>query len=177
MPAKNSTSCKTRSVVLENPETDRFWKNVRVASPSACWEWTGSRSANGRYGQFWYLGAPVGAHRIAYTLTQGAVPSGASVMHRCDNPICCNPDHLSVGSHTDNMRDASRKGRLGVPRPHAQRLTPAQLAEIDGLLAAGMKQIQIAERYGVTRSWVSLYAKGKRRQYDRPEAKAEQAHG
>lgn len=166
MPSNSTTSHKTRSSDLDNPEGDRFWRNVRRADPSTCWEWTGSRMTRG-YGQFWYLGAPAGAHRVAYTLSHGPIPEGQHILHRCDNRLCCNPDHLSAGSHADNMQDAASKKRLSVPRPNRHRLTTAQLQEVDALLAAGVKRVRIADRFGVSKSWVSLYARGLRRQYDR----------
>lgn len=68
------------------------------------------------------------------------------------------------------MRDASAKGHLRVPRPTRQKLTTEDLVDIDRLLASGTKKTHIAEAFGISKTWVSLYAKGLRRQYDRPNA-------
>jgi hypothetical protein len=86
-------------------------------------------------------------------------------------PLCVNPAHLFLGNQKVNMADAAAKGRLHTPRPSKQKLTPAQLAEIDVLLANGGRgtKASIARQYGVSKCWVGLYARGLRRQYDRPK--------
>lgn len=97
---------------LEPGPESRFWSQVRVRGE--CWEWQGSLSyrPNGErgYGKFQYRGV-VGAHRVAYTLSHGPIPVGCLVMHTCDNPPCVRPDHLTVGTVTDNNEDRHRKGR------------------------------------------------------------------
>jgi len=108
------------------------------------------------------------AHRIAWSLSHGPIPDGKSALHHCDNPICCNERHIYLGTHKNNMEDAQARGRLHTPRPNKQRVTDAQLAEMLNLHAAGMKQFQIAERFGVSKAYVSLLLKGKRRQYSEP---------
>lgn len=70
------------------------------------------------------------AHRWAYGMFYGSVPSGFFVMHTCDNPPCINPLHLRVGTHIDNMRDAASKGRLAAQKrsscPQGHSLTPSR---------------------------------------------------
>lgn len=66
------------------------------------------------YGEIRYGGGLVRAHRLAYELTFGPIPQGMSVCHQCDNPPCCNPKHLFLGTQSDNSRDMWSKGR-GVP--------------------------------------------------------------
>ena len=87
----------------------RFWAKVRKTD--ACWLWTGATSTG--YGQFKHSGlnATVSAHRLAYESLIGPIPLGSCVMHRCDVPACVNPAHLALGTHADNMRDSSLKGR------------------------------------------------------------------
>lgn len=80
-----------------------------------CWEWPGARNVNG-YGTLATNGHGNGvskrlAHRVAYELEHGAIPEGKLIMHRCDNPPCCNPAHLQVGTDADNNRDKAAKGR------------------------------------------------------------------
>jgi hypothetical protein len=76
---------------------ERFWAKVdKSGGPSACWLWTAS--TNKGYGQLEIDGRPEGAHRIAYKLSIGPIPNGLSVCHSCDNPPCCNPSHLFLGS-------------------------------------------------------------------------------
>jgi hypothetical protein len=105
------------------PRGTPFWGRVERKS-EGCWEWRGRILQNG-YGQFDVKRRPTAAHRYAYELTYGAIPDGLIVCHRCDNPRCVRPDHLFLGSHADNARDKSAKGRC-----HKQWLTNAQLQDI-----------------------------------------------
>lgn len=154
-------------------ENARFWEKVAIGPTSTCWLWQASKTRNG-YGQFWWgpSGRPEGAHRVAWMITRGAIPEGQEVMHGCDTPLCCNPTHLSLGTHTDNVRDASRKGHLKCARPNAQKLSPADIAFIREQVAAGPRgtATKMAERFGVTRSCISQLVNGvgNRRQYDAP---------
>jgi hypothetical protein len=91
------------------PVMDRFW--AFVAQGDGCWEWTGYIRPDG-YGQFGVdRSIHERAHRMAYQLTAGPIPKGIDVCHRCDNPACVRPDHLFLGTRSDNMRDMVAKGR------------------------------------------------------------------
>lgn len=94
---------------LAGTAEERLWGRVdRSAGPDACWPWTGSTS-NG-YGVIKFDGVQHYAHRKVAELS-GLVLGDLSVLHRCDNPLCCNPAHLFLGTHDDNMRDMVAKGR------------------------------------------------------------------
>lgn len=90
--------------------TERFWSKVNKGSPEDCWEWTGARLPWG-YGRMQKNGHLVGSHCVAYELAYGSVPKGYFVLHKCDNPPCCNPSHLFLGTNQDNMNDMISKGR------------------------------------------------------------------
>lgn len=77
---------------------------------SGCWEWTGSTVPRG-YGQIYFAGIKGRVHRVAYAAYVGPIPKGMGVCHKCDNPKCFNPEHLFVGTQTDNNRDKALKGR------------------------------------------------------------------
>ena len=88
----------------------RFWTYVQRGTPDECWPWRGGRFSNG-YGQFRLGARKVKAHRCSYILVIGEIQDGLRVLHRCDNPPCCNPAHLFLGTDADNARDRSMKGR------------------------------------------------------------------
>ncbi len=94
------------------PFEERFWRRVARPSdaPNVCWEWQGGSTIGG-YGNFGTGECIYLAHRVAYELAVGPIPPGLLVMHSCDNPRCCRPSHLSVGTYADNTADMMAKGR------------------------------------------------------------------
>jgi DNA-binding CsgD family transcriptional regulator len=131
------------------PLAERFWS--RVHKNRGCWIWSGSRNRRG-YGTINYDGnRPALTHRVAWELTNGPIPEGMHVLHRCDNPACVRIDHLFLGTDLDNVRDMDRKGR----RVNAnQRLSPEQVDEIRQMLGVA-SQRSIAEKFGVDQSTIS----------------------
>jgi hypothetical protein len=104
-----SKVCADEGRVVE-PE-ERFWPKVaKPEHPDACWPWIGDMGTDG-YGKFWIDGTSKHASRVAWELTSGPVPKGLFVCHRCDNPRCCNPAHLWLGTAQDNTADMFRKKR------------------------------------------------------------------
>lgn len=93
----------------------KFWANVDTSAGAfECWPWLQSRDLRGGYGQLHTWPKVLKAHRVAYELGHGAIPEGAQVRHTCDNPPCCNPAHLSIGTSQDNHDDMVRRGRALV---------------------------------------------------------------
>lgn len=93
-------------------ETPRFMKKIAKDGPNGCWRWLGATHEWG-YGKMYFRGKADFAHRIAWILFRGQIPDGLHVCHDCpggDNPNCCNPDHLFLGTNTENRRDSVRKG-------------------------------------------------------------------
>lgn len=80
---------------------------------NGCWIWQGCipKPPPRHYGETCYRAKNWRAHRLAYFLTKGEIPKGMVVMHTCDNPPCCNPEHLKLGTHLENMADCRAKGR------------------------------------------------------------------
>lgn len=85
-----------------------------------CMEWSGTLNGRG-YGMISIDGKTEFSHRAAVRLSGIDIPKGHYVCHRCDNPKCCNPDHLFVGTPADNVHDAQRKGRLPTKKPRIDR--------------------------------------------------------
>lgn len=92
------------------PDARERFESRLLETTSGCLEWTGSRNADG-YGSATRGRSSALAHRLAWELAYGPIPQGRLVCHRCDNPPCCNPEHLFLGTQSDNMRDMAAKGR------------------------------------------------------------------
>lgn len=143
------------------PLAERFWAKV-VRHEEGCWGWNGARHSFG-YGQIGAGGSdglPLSAHRVSWEIHFGPVPEGVFVCHHCDNPECCRPDHLFLGTHADNMADMAAKGRggshdvAGEKNPRA-RLTASEVLDIRARVSRGETGRRIASDYGVSPSTVS----------------------
>lgn len=97
---------------------ERLWEKIRKAGPDDCWEWTAkSRSGSALgYGTIRVAGRLIGAHRLVWELTNGPIPDDLCVLHECDNPPCCNPTHLHLGTRADNMAEKVARGRAATWR-------------------------------------------------------------
>lgn len=132
---------------------DRLFSKV-IVRENGCWEFLGARSYRG-YGQIRdSSGRQTNAHRIAYDLCIGDIPKGMLVLHTCDNPPCCNPEHLFLGTDQDNMDDMASKGRKvvfkGEELPHAK-LTAESVSEILKEISANVvENTTLADRYNVS---------------------------
>ena len=109
---------------------ERFDAKWMPEPNSGCWLWIAGMQ--GAYGWFWNR-SPELAHRVAWTFHRGDIPEGSHVLHRCDTPLCVNPDHLFLGTQVDNNRDREAKGRgrpLRGEKHGMAKLTEAQVREI-----------------------------------------------
>jgi hypothetical protein len=146
----------------------RFWSKVAVGELGACWEWQASRFPQG-YGQFKVTAgcSPQRASRVAWTLTHGD-PGMFWVLHRCDNPPCCNPAHLFLGTAADNHADMMAKGRgCGPGRASypalvrgVRRLTDEDIREVRREHAVGHSCRAIGRRLGVAHTTIMRLVNG-----------------
>ena len=147
---------------------ESFWARVQGdrRQRNGCWEWQGSLNNTG-YGTVAWHGKVYTAHRVAAWLTELVESPSAPlakqdtthVLHKCDNRKCCNPTHFFLGSYADNQRDAYAKTRRAQPRGqhHANaKLTNKQAAQVRKLHEAGMTQVVLAKKFGVSQRTISL---------------------
>ena len=133
--------------------------------PDECWPWLKSQM-NGGYGQFRVTvgQSPKRASRVAWELTHGDAGE-LSVLHSCDNPPCCNPAHLFLGTVADNNADKLRKGRANYNMDalvsRVRRLTDEQISDVRRCYAGGESCRSIAKRLGVSQTTVSRLIGGK----------------
>lgn len=141
------------------PFKDRFLEACMPEPMSGCWIWLQRADRDG-YGRMRGLNkTEIGAHRWSYKLFVGEVPDEVRVLHRCDTPICVNPAHLFLGTQTDNLVDASKKGRMSN---RYRRLPPEVLT---GIADSPLSRNATARTYGVhprtvQRIWKSTRAQG-----------------
>lgn len=169
--AGTRTTSRPLAISPEESEqlAERLWTRIRKVD-SGCWEWAGYRMPKG-YGQ---MGRADGSrrlaltHRVAWELANGPIPVGLVVRHRCDNPPCCNPEHLELGSVADNSRDAKERGQLarGSRLPHTV-LSRDQVIEIrsryrrfsvPGFRGYRSNRDELAAEYGVSGKYIVAIA-------------------
>jgi hypothetical protein len=135
-------------ILLLDDEIERFM-NKFTKNPGGCWEWTSAMGGEG-YGNVTLRklaqrlnrrSTSFRAHRISWMIHKGPIPEGMFVMHKCDNRICVNPEHLCLGTHQDNMDDMMKKGRHRTApqygNKHAARKVIADHVEYESYTAAG----------------------------------------
>jgi len=155
------------------PLEGRFWEKMKT-NDNGCWEWQGSTHGykGNEYGTVRYNGKGISTHRLAYQLKKGEIPKGMLVCHSCDNRLCCNPDHLFLGTAKDNMKDMEQKGRTKYVAAPGElngraKLKVNQVIEIRKLHSTGNYTVKkLAEMYGCSihiiyqvvsrRSWKSV---------------------
>jgi hypothetical protein len=121
-----------------------------------CWPWPGKRLTKG-YGTVQVGGKSHFTHRLMWEALNGPIPESMCILHLCDNPPCCNPKHLRLGSHLDNVADMDAKGRRATGARHGMaKLTEADVIAIRAAAATGETPASISRRYPVSRASVDL---------------------
>ena len=128
-----------------------FWDRVNRDSLLDCWEWQGPKTPEG-YGIASHSGRPMNAHRAAWILTNGEPPRGAVIRHDCENPPCCNPAHLRLGTHADNIADKVSRGRQARGEGNGRAVLHVEdVRAIRAAYGGGESIDSITARYPVTR--------------------------
>lgn len=141
---------------------EAFWKNVDKKGEDECWNWIGPKVPSG-YGVGCVMGKRGYAHRIAYKLVKGEIPDGFNVCHSCDNPSCCNPNHLWAGTQKENIDDRECKGHHKGWK-NTLDFYGRRRREIFKMREAGFTQRAIGEKFGISQPQVNsiLHSRGKR---------------
>ena len=156
-----------KGIIVPVSLIEKFWSRVDIRSVNECWEWKAGRASKKKgfdYGVFWIPGLrSVLSHRLALSFHKGVwVGNEKDVLHSCDNPPCCNPNHLCSGVHQDNMQDCIRKGRgnreCGEAR-HCAKLNPEKVRTIRRLFDPSKRnKAELARRFGVDKNVIQLVA-------------------
>jgi hypothetical protein len=135
----------------------RFWSLVAKRGPDDCWEWTSYKlkKTNEHYGRFCYQKRHYLAHRIAYLLSKGIQPGSRLVCHSCDNPSCCNPYHLWLGSDADNIADRDAKGRQAGHAGKANGRATLTEQDVNDIRASSENYRSLSRQFGVSRTQIS----------------------
>jgi len=146
--------------MIRKPLLTRFNANY-TRDENGCWLWTGT-TTNGKYGhrpygQIRHDGTPIYAHRAAWTLFWGEIPSGSLVLHHCDVSLCVNPRHLFLGSYMDNRNDMLAKGRDNPSRGTEHYLAKLTEDEVRTIFTLRRKEPlqETARRFKINKSHVS----------------------
>jgi hypothetical protein len=163
--SRGDYSDRGSKTVNSGTDQERFHKKYKKSDSTDCWLWVAGTAVNSRgtkYGKHSIDGGKaVGAHRYSYQIFFGEIPAGKYVCHRCDTPLCVNPNHLFIGSHKDNMGDMVNKGRSfkgrGEDKKGRSSLTNMQAAEV---LMSNGTYTEIAKRFFVSVSVVARIKRG-----------------
>jgi hypothetical protein len=139
---------------------ERFWHYTKKGAEGECWEWIGNKDKDG-YGQMRDGKRMVRPHRFSYEIHHGPIPNGLSVLHKCNNPTCVNPNHLYLGNHKQNMKDRKKAGNYYKNEKH-----PMCKFSNETVLAVRKekgKRSDIAKKYGISLSQVSNIRNEKQR--------------
>lgn len=150
---------------LSDSALKRFHQRVKIKGPNECWEWQHTLNRQG-YGHLSDgRSATHLAHRVAFFLKNGYVP--AIVRHSCDNPPCCNPQHLLSGTHADNQRDKKIRGRAakGEANGGGGKLTESDVRQIRQLITLGQTNTEIGKQFDVTRQMIGHIRRNKKWQH------------
>ncbi len=154
MDSFNMTKLRKKSggLFVAEPATNRFWRAVDKQSNDKCWPWMGARHYKG-YGEFVVSkGNKTKAHRFSWTCKHGAIPDGMIICHKCDNPPCCNPSHLFLGTQKTNKEDSINKHRHAYgERSGRAKLTAEKVSQIRAMdKQANFTRLSLAAKFGIS---------------------------
>lgn len=135
---------------MNEKQVARFWSKVDKRDHDECWPWKAGVTEKG-YGRYMKSQR---AHRVAYEIAHGVNPGALFVLHSCDNPPCCNPRHLFLGTAAENTEDMLQKQRHAHGEVSYAKLSEADVRSIRRLRDKGWTHRGLAERFGVTHATI-----------------------
>jgi len=134
-------------------ESDRFMCRVNKNELTGCWNWTGSRKNKNWHGQWRNANNDIElAHRASWRMYVGEIEDSKCVCHKCDNPACVNPDHLFLGTQTENMNDMYKKGRgrQGVSKGEKHGMSKLTAEIVNDIRNSNLTGIELANKFSVS---------------------------
>jgi len=156
---KNNIKRRKSSVSYDE---ESFWNNVELCEPNRCWKWRGGFRSSG-YGHTSRYRKDESAHRLAWEFWNNKkIPKGMFACHKCDNPACCNPNHIFIGTPKENSEDMVRKNRqVSGERHWCSKLTKEQVSKIKEMRNNGETLTAIGKIFGITHGMVGHIASGR----------------
>ncbi len=159
---RDAIICRASALGIALPQHDavaRFFRRIQITP--GCWLWKGGTDRAG-YGAYKWAGKKMGAHRASYYIHFETIADGMMVCHRCDNPLCVNPDHLFLGTNQDNMQDMVSKGRGEEVYGFTGR-SKLTASDVEEIRASTLRQVDIAAKFGISPTYVSHIRAGRSR--------------
>jgi hypothetical protein len=158
--------------LVDKSVIDNFHARAEINLVTGCWIWTGGHKGNykgkkdyGIFGNTEKTGKKYQtAHRVSWLIHYGEIPDDMMVCHKCDNPRCCNPTHLFLGTQLDNMADMVQKGRHKYPtgtQVHTNRLSENDVFSIRACLSSGESIKKISKKFNVSDTTIRYIESGK----------------
>lgn len=130
--------------ILSRIDVEKFEALVDKRGPDECWPWMAYRCPPYGHGRFMVSGSPLVAHRVAYLVARKADPHPLDVMHKCDNPPCCNPNHLTAGTRAENNLDCRQKKRIPTGDNHYTKTKPG-ISKLAGIKRARLSESEVLD--------------------------------
>ena len=148
---------------MNKKEQNLILNNIKLDS-KGCWIWQKSFQTGG-YGQLYCGGVKYLAHRLSYEIFKGEIPTdesyhGIECCHKCDNRKCVNPDHMFLGTHKENGKDAAKKGKMGPISKGSlhgkSKLMEYQILEIREKHSKGYSMKELSKEYKVAYTTIRM---------------------
>jgi hypothetical protein len=134
-----------RQAKIEFLDINKFWSKVDKRSTNECWNWAAGKYGNG-YGKIKINGFSCLAHRVSYELFNGEIIDNLNVLHKCDNKLCVNPNHLYLGTQSQNNIDMYNRNRQDNSW-HKSRFKDGEIWLMSKLFNAGISQYKISKMF------------------------------